>query len=166
MATIIRTAQLEDLPRITEIYNYYILNTAYTFDLSTFEPHERERWFNKYAESGPHRLIVATDGGRIVGYASSGLFREKPAYHTSVEVTVYVCHKHGTRGIGSMLYQHLFSVLEREDVNRAYAGITQPNTASVKLHEKFGFKSVAIFSDVGRKFDRYWNVEWFVKRMS
>ena len=163
MTFLIRTAQIADLPQLTDIYNYYILNTAYTFDLTPFKTSERESWFNKYDKTGSYRLDIATEGDEIVGYASSGLFREKPAYSTSVEVTVYVKSGFGNKGIGSQLYQHLFETLKKEDIHRAYAGITRPNTGSVALHEKFGFRSIALYSEVGRKFDRYWDVEWFEK---
>lgn len=163
MTTIIRPAHLIDLPQITQIYNHYVVNTAYTFDLTPFDPSERELWFRKYERSGPHRLLVATKGEDVIGYASSGIFREKPAYATSVETTIYVDHRFGNRKTGSLLYQQLFEALEHEDIHRAYAGITRPNLGSVKLHEKFDFHAIGLHTEVGRKFDQYWDVEWFEK---
>ena len=59
----------------------------------------------------------------------------------------------------------LFDILAGEDVHRAYAGITRPNEASSAVHKKFGFQSVGIYHAVGRKFDKYWDVEWFEKRL-
>jgi phosphinothricin acetyltransferase len=53
--------------------------------------------------------------------------------------------------------------LEGEDVHRAYAGIALPNPASISLHEKFGFKRAALFTEQGRKFGRYWDVAWYEK---
>ena len=61
------------------------------------------------------------------------------------------------------LYESLLKSLEGEDVHRAYAGIALPNPASIALHEKFGFKRVAHFTEQGRKFGRYWDVAWFEK---
>jgi phosphinothricin acetyltransferase len=55
----------------------------------------------------------------------------------------------------------LFDSLEREDVRTIVAGVSLPNRRSVSLHERFGFRSVGVFHAVGRKFDRYWDVEWF-----
>jgi phosphinothricin acetyltransferase len=115
---------------------------------------------DRYADAGPHRLIVAADGDAIVGYATSGKFREKPAYLTSVETTVYVRPDHHGRGIGTRLYAALFTALAHEDLHRAFAGIVLPNPASEALHARFGFRPVGLFREVGRKFGRYWDVQW------
>lgn len=67
----IRTAQPGDLVRLTEIYNYYIVNTPITFDLDAVTVEDRRPWLAQFAENGPHRLLVAEDVGVIVGYAGS-----------------------------------------------------------------------------------------------
>ena len=86
----IRSATLDDLEALTDIYNYYIVNTAITFDLHPITGAERRRWFNDHTNSGPHRLLVATDvRGDCVGYATSSRWRPKPAYNTTVESSVY-----------------------------------------------------------------------------
>jgi len=64
------------------------------------------------------------------------------------------------RGIGTILYKVLFDALRNEDIHRIMAGITLPNDASVKIHRRFGFTEVGVFSECGRKFDRYWDVVW------
>ncbi|MEU6230036.1 N-acetyltransferase family protein, partial [Streptomyces sp. NPDC047042] len=93
----------------------------------------------------------------------SGPFRAKPAYGTTVEVTVYLAPDAGGRGIGTLLYKALFEALAGEDVHRALAGIVTPNEASVRLHERFGFRYVGTYREVGRKFGRYWDVAWYEK---
>lgn len=107
----------------------------------------------------------AGPGGRgaLLGYATSSAFRPKAAYATSVEVTVYCAPHAGGRGIGTLLYEALFAELAKEDVHRAYAGITQPNPASARLHARFGFRPVGVHTEVGRKFGRYWDVAWYQK---
>jgi phosphinothricin acetyltransferase len=77
-----------------------------------------------------------------------------------------VTHDQGRRGVGRALYDALFEALETEDVHRAYAGITLPNDASVGLHERFGFRPVGVFDEVGRKFGRYWSVGWYEKDLA
>jgi phosphinothricin acetyltransferase len=158
----VRPASLDDLPALTDIYNYYVLNTAVTFDLQAFTATERRPWFDDHPAAGPHRLFVATDrDGRSVGYATSSRWRAKPAYGTTVEVSIY-CHPDiQGRGCGTALYAALFAALEHEDVHAVVAGVGLPNEASVALHRKFGFRSVGVFHGVGRKFDRFWDVEWF-----
>jgi phosphinothricin acetyltransferase len=162
---IIRAASLEDLPRITEIHNYYVQNTHITFDVRPFAPEQRVPWFHEHSDGRRHRILVAEEDGKILGYTATGFFRTKEAYETTVEVSV-ACSPDCTRkGIGSQLYQELFSLLEREDVHRVVAGIAQPNPASNLLHERFGFKKIGAFTEVGRKFGKYWDVLWMEKLM-
>ncbi|MFG3010400.1 GNAT family N-acetyltransferase [Streptomyces cinerochromogenes] len=156
-----------DLEALTAIYNHYVRETAITFDTASFTPEERRPWLLSHPEDGPHRLMVATDqeSQRILGYATSSPYRPKPAYVTSVETSVYVAPDAGRRGIGTLLYGALFRALAGEDVHRAYAGIAQPNEASTRLHERFGFRYVGTYGEVGRKFGRYWDVAWYEKRL-
>ncbi|GGS50015.1 MULTISPECIES: GNAT family N-acetyltransferase [Streptomyces] len=156
-----------DLDALTAIYNHYVRETAITFDTASFTPEERRPWLLSHPEDGPHRLMVATEpqSQRILGYATSSPYRPKPAYVTSVETSVYVAPDAGRRGIGTLLYDALFRALAGEDVHRAYAGIAQPNEASTRLHERFGFRYVGTYGEVGRKFGRYWDVAWYEKRL-
>lgn len=160
--TLVRPAVLDDLPALTAIYNHYIVNSTITFDLRPFEPEERRGWFDDHASSGRHRLLVAAAaGGAVLGYTTTSRWRPKAAYDTTVESSVY-CHPDAIRrGIGTKLYAALFDAIAEEDVHRVVAGVGQPNPASVALHERFGFRQVGVFSSVGRKFGKYWDVAWF-----
>ncbi len=158
----VRPAVPGDLPALTEIYNHYVLHTAITFDLRPFAPEERRAWFEEHAPTGRHRLLVAVDGdGACVGYAATSRWRPKAAYDTTVEASVYCRADAVGRGCGSKLYAALFDAIRSEDVHRIVAGVSLPNAASVKLHERFGFTRVGVFREVGRKFDRFWDVAWY-----
>jgi len=159
----VRPATGDDLKAVNDIYNHYVAESHITFDVEPVSMEQRREWFTHYAPAGRHRLFVAEDGGRVVGFASSSRFRPKPGYLTSVETSVYLEPDATGRGAGARLYESLFKSLEGEDVHRAYAGIALPNPASIALHEKFGFKRVAHFTEQGRKFGRYWDVAWFEK---
>ncbi|MEU3682360.1 GNAT family N-acetyltransferase [Streptomyces sp. H23] len=161
----VRPGVEEDLKALTDLYNHYVRETPITFDTEPFTPEERRPWLLSHPEDGPHRLRVAAhaDSQEILGYATSGPYRAKPAYTTSVETTVYVAPGAGGRGIGSLLYAALFDALAGEDLHRAYAGIAQPNEASTRLHTRFGFRHVGTYREVGRKFGRYWDVAWYEK---
>ena len=161
----IRSACVEDLPAIVALYNHYIDNTPITFDLEPHRVEQRQSWFDDFSETGRHRLLVAELDGSVAGYACSHQFRTKAAYDTSVETTVYLAPDTVGRGIGSALYDELFSRLEAEDLHRAYAGITLPNEASRALHERFGFEELGVFREVGRKFGEYWDVLWLEKAL-
>lgn len=164
---IVRAALLADLPRLTEIHNYYIQNSHITFDVRPFTAEQRLGWFHDHSDGRRHRILVAEDVEKgIFGYAATGPFRTKEAYETTVEVSVACSPVTIRKGIGTQLYQELFKVLDQEDVHRVVAGIAQPNPASNALHERFGFKKVGTFTEVGRKFDRYWDVMWMEKLMS
>lgn len=156
-----------DLEALTDIYNHYVRKTPITFDTAVFTPEERRPWLLSHPEDGPHLLKVAAaaDSQKILGYATSSAFRPKPAYTTSVEVTVYLAPHATGRGVGTRLYEALFESLAGEDLHRAYAGIAQPNEASARLHERFGFRHVGTYREVGRKFDRYWDVAWYEKEL-
>lgn len=162
-AAMVRPGRLEDLPRLTEIYNHYVIHTPITFDLDPFTVEERRSWFDQFAESGPHRLFVAESDGIVLGFAGSHQFRTKRAYDTTVETTVYLAPEATGRGIGTLLYQALFEVLAGEDLRLAVAAITIPNEASIRLHKRFGFRQAGVLHAVGRKFDAYWDVSWHEK---
>ena len=167
MEITIRVADLEDLPRLTEIHNHYVVNTHITFDLRPFTPDERLTWFKEHSDGRRYRLLVADlrDKG-VVGYATTGRFRTKEAYDTTVEVSVACSPDAIGYGIGTQLYEALFAAIQHEDIHRIVGGIAQPNPASNALHARFGFKPVGIFSSVGRKFGRYWDVMWVERPLS
>ncbi len=157
---LIRPATLNDLPRLTDIYNRYVVNSPATFDLEPYSVERRMPWFSQFAPAGRHRLLVAEEDGIVLGYAGTTRFRPKAAYDTTVETTIYSAADCTRRGLGSLLYAALFAAIENEDIHHIVAGFTLPNPASQALHERFGFKRVGIFHEVGRKFGRYWDVAW------
>jgi phosphinothricin acetyltransferase len=163
--TVVRASQLPDLPALTDIYNHYVRTSAVTFDTIEFSVEQRHEWFSHYAATGPHRLLVLEEANDIVGYATSGPFRAKLAYATSVETSVYLRPDATGRGLGTALYLALFEALAEEDVHRAYAGVALPNDASRALHERLGFHEVGTFREVGRKLGRYWDVCWFERAL-
>jgi phosphinothricin acetyltransferase len=156
----VRNATDRDFAALIGIYNHYVVTSGATFDLEPVPVDEAAAFFGHYSSAGPHRLLVATRAGRVVGYATSGQLRSRPAYNASVEVTVYLHPDETGRGIGSTLYDRLFEALRGEDLHRAYAVIAQPNPASVALHRQFGFTEVGTMHEVGRKHGRWWDVLW------
>lgn len=161
----IRPAVADDVPALTDLYNHYVRETHVTFDLEPLTVEARRAWFAPYGTTGPYRLLVATEPTRLLGYATTSPFRERKAYETSVETSVYVAPDAVGRGIGSALYATLLPLLAGEDVHRAYGGIALPNPGSVALHERFVFSLVGCFTEQGRKFGRYWDVAWYERRL-
>ena len=165
-APTIRPGESADLAALVRIYNHYITETPITFDTESYSIGARTQWFTQFAATGPYRLLVAELDRDVIGYASSVRFKPKPAYATSVETTVYIDPRYVGRGFGRMLYGALLDELKAErGLHRAYGGVALPNEASVTLHKELGFQQVAIYTEVGFKFGRYWNVAWFEKEV-
>jgi len=157
----IRPPLASDAAPLTDLYNHYIRETPITFDVEPWSVAQREAWMRDFGETGRYRLLVAEEAGRVVGYACTRRFREKAAYETTVEVSVYLAPDAVGRGLGNALYGELFEAIRGEDVHRAIAGITLPNDASIALHRRFGFQPAGVMTDVGRKFGRFWEVAWY-----
>ena len=156
----------EHLDQIAEIYRHYVERTPITFDLIDPDP---AYWRQLLGETDPdkgHFFLVATgDGGAVVGYAYSRKFRDRAAYDTTCETSIYVdAGAHG-RGTGKALYRRLIELLEASPARLAVGGMTEPNPASVALHESLGFTRVGTFEGVGVKFDRPWDVTWFQRSL-
>jgi phosphinothricin acetyltransferase len=161
----IRRADRADLPVLRDIYNHYAVHTSVNFDIEARTMADREEWFAQFAQSGRYQCFVAEEGSRVIAYAGSTRFKEKAAYQTTIEMTIYCAPDRGRQGLGRRLYTRLFEALKDEDIHRAYAGVTLPNEASVRIHEAFGFRRVGTYAEVGRKFGKYWDVGLFLKDM-
>lgn len=162
---LIRRAERADLPALRDIYNHYAVKTSVNFDIEARTMAEREEWFAQFGTRGRYQCFVAEEGGRVIAYAGSTRFKEKEAYQTTIEMTIYCAPDRGGQGLGRRLYTRLFEALKGEDIHRAYAGVTLPNPGSVAIHEAFGFRRVGTYAEVGRKFGKYWDVGLFLKDM-
>jgi len=159
----IRRAEAADLPALRDIYNHYVLNTAVTFDIEPRTLAQRREWFSQFATTGKYQCFVAERGGTPVGWASSSRFKEKAAYDTTIETSIYLARDATGAGLGRRLYRTLFDALAGEDIHRIFAGATLPNAASVALHKAMGFRQVGVQPEVGRKFGKFWDVALFFK---
>jgi phosphinothricin acetyltransferase len=166
MTTTIRRARLADAAGMNAVYNPFILQTPATFETAPVDEPTRRRWLEVRAANPRWPVFVAEqeEGGGILGFANASAFDERQAYETSVKVSVFIAREGQGQGLGARLYEALFAALSSADVHRAYALIVAPNPASVRLHERFGFKHVSTLDEVGRKFGRYYSVMWFEKR--
>ena len=99
--------------------------------------------------------------GVIAGYAYASEHRARKAYQWSVDVSVYIGEQFRSQGIGKILYQELFTVLKAQGYINAFAGISLPNEASIRLHEATGFKPIGIYRSVGYKLGNWCDVGWW-----
>ncbi|MCP3854730.1 MAG: N-acetyltransferase [Actinomycetia bacterium] len=157
-ATLIRRASVDDLARITEIYNQYIVDSHVSFDTKPWNLERRREWWELYdSGDGPWQVWVAEVDGRVVGASWSSRFRPRTAYDSSVETTIVFDPGVTGRGLGGRLYEALLDDLDHRGVHRQYAIIALPNDASVALHHRMGYKTQAVQDEVGHKMGRYWS---------
>ncbi|MCW2786825.1 MAG: hypothetical protein JWP74_3342 [Marmoricola sp.] len=145
----IRDAVPGDLPYVAEIYTHESL-----YAYSTFETAERPLadWEHKLTIGDP--FVVADDGGQVLGFAFASPFRERPAYHRTREVSVYLHRAARREGLGTRLYDELMDQLLGAGFHTALALIALPNKGSVRLHEQYGFELAGTMREVGDKQDR------------
>jgi len=162
----VRPAQVADLPAIEAIYAAAAAGSSATFDLEA-KPHAWWQAALAASEAEPGReLPVAFAGDEVLGYAKSAEHREKAAYASTVEVSIYVAAAHRGRGVGSALYTELLKRLDASGLRMVVAGVTQPNDASDRLHRAHGFTEVGLFHGVGVKAGRAWDVRWYERPLA
>jgi len=156
----IRLASAADLPAILEISNWAALNTPANFAV---EPESLADWQRSWSETRERFpwLVAVEAGDRVVGFAKASSWKGRCAYHWTAETTVYVHPDHHGRGLGRALYARLIELLAAQGYRTLLGGITVPNEASVRLHESFGFRKVALLERVGWKFGQWHDVGYW-----
>jgi phosphinothricin acetyltransferase len=155
----IRPVTPADAPAIAAIYNHYVRETTVTFEEIAVAP---EQMAARIATATPvHPWLVAEAGGLLVGYAYARKYHERAAYRHTVETAVYLDHRRHGAGTGTALYGALLAALPRGEVHALIGSVALPNPASVRLHERFGFRRAADYPQIGFKFGRWIDVVCF-----
>lgn len=155
----IRPCRVEDAAAIAAIYNEYVRDTVITFEET---PVSLDEMAKRIADVGAkYPWLVAEEDDAVIGWAYATPWKTRSAYRFSVETTVYVAAGGQKRGIGTSLYAELLAGLKARGAHSAVGGIALPNPASIALHEKMGFRKIAHFAEVGRKFDRWVDVGYW-----
>jgi phosphinothricin acetyltransferase len=153
----VRPARTDDAEAIRAIYNLEVTTSTATFDLVPRSLSEQQTWL--IDRSGAHAVVVATaEAGRVVGFASLSPYRDRPAYRTTVEDSVYVDRAHQGVGVGSSLLAELVAVASAHGFHAVMARIVGGHDASIALHQRHGFALVGTERQVGRKFGRWLDV--------
>jgi phosphinothricin acetyltransferase len=160
MKPVIRPTTAADATGITRIYNHYVLTTFITFETEAVAVSEMVERIGEI-QATPLPWLVAEANGRLVGYAYASKWKGRCAYRHSVECTAYVDHEALGNGAGVALYAALLAALRSQSMHAVIGGIALPNARSVALHERFGFRKVAHFEQVGFKFDQWIDVGYW-----
>ena len=156
----LRLATATDAEQIAAIYNHEVMHTTATFDLVPRSLAEQQQWLA--ARTGAFSAIVAVDPddpeGEVVGFGSLSPYKERAAYRTSVEDSVYVRRDRHGQGVGRLLLAELLRVAATTGFHAVFARINASGEASIALHRSLGFELVGIEREVGRKFSRWHDV--------
>lgn len=151
----VRLARLDDAEPIRAIYNAEVSGTT-TFDLVPRTLADQERWLAAHA--GAHPAVVAVDEGLVVGFGSLSPFRDRPAYATTVEDSVYVERTRQGHGVGRAILDELLRLADAHGFHSVIARIVGDNEPSIRLHRSCGFDHVGVEREVGRKLGRWLDV--------
>jgi phosphinothricin acetyltransferase len=155
----IRPVLLSDAQSICGIYNEYVKNSTITFEEIPVSLEEMKRRIESATQN--HPWLVYEIDEKVVGYTYGRKWRDRAAYRNSVETGTYLDSKFVGRGIGSELKRELLRALKERSFHAVISGIALPNPASIALNEKFGFKKVAHFKEVGYKFNKWIDVGYW-----
>ena len=158
----IRSATRDNAEAINGIQNHYIVHSTATFLTEPLTLEQRLAWFDNRSPS--HPVIVAQAGGPVVGWASLEVFRGRPAYRHTAELSVYIDPDWHRRGVGRALVDELLGRTRALGHHALVGGCCSETTAAIALLEACGFSRVAHFREVGRKFDRWLDVV-FLQRL-
>jgi phosphinothricin acetyltransferase len=155
----IRSVKIDDAAAIRDIYNYYIINTIISFEEEPVSIREMTKRIRNISASYP--WLVWEESEEVLGYAYIHQWHERAAYRYSAEVSIYLKKGHEGKGIGGNLFAHLLEKVKKSNIHALISGITLPNERSIALHEKFGFKKVARFNEVGFKMNKWLDVGYW-----
>jgi phosphinothricin acetyltransferase len=153
---LIRHATPSDAESIRAIYNYEVEHETATFDLVPRTLDEQLAW--QEAREGAFCVYVAELAGEVVGFGALSPYKERAAYRTSVEDSVYIRRDLGRQGIGRILLSHLLKSAADGGFHAVMARITTLSEGSIALHADLGFQLIGIERQIGRKFNKWLDV--------
>lgn len=159
MTRTIRAATATDAEACAAIYGPYVADTHITFE--TIAPTPAEMVSRIAEASRTHAWLVLEEDGHVIGYAYGGTFHPRSSYQWACEASVYMDASRRSAGGGSALYEALLNKLRERGFRRVIGGVTQPNVASNRLHENFGFALVGTYTKIGWKNDLWHDVSWY-----
>lgn len=146
---------------ILAIFNEAIVNSTALYDYKLRTDADMEAWFDGKERKNYPVICAENPAGELLGFASYGQFRERPAYKYSVEHSVYVHARHRGLGVGRTLLQAIIEAARGQDYHVLVGGIDASNAVSIKLHESLGFTACGIVKQAGFKFGRWLDLAFY-----
>lgn len=152
----VRPATESDVPAILRLYNHHVLTSAATFDTEPETEAARLAWFRSH---GPeHPILVLEHEGEVRGWASLSEWSTRCAYAKTAEDSIYLDEALQGRGAGRLLLERLLEAGREAGLRTVIARVATTQTASLRLHERVGFRVVGTMERVGEKFGKLLDV--------
>jgi L-amino acid N-acyltransferase len=146
---------------ILEILNDAIVTSTAIYDYQPRPTAWMAQWFETKAAGG-YPVIGAEDAsGTLMGFATYGEFRGRPAYKYSIEHSVYVHEKHRRKGVARRLLEELIGLARKQEYHLIVGGIDAANTASIAFHEALGFEHAGTIRHAGFKFGKWLDLAFY-----
>lgn len=155
---IIASVDTNDYQQIVDIYNYYILNSTCTFEISTITVADMDKRITHITSKYP--FVVLKDESKVIGYAYLHELNEREAINISCEVSLYMDNDYRGKGLAKLLMEDMIRQAKQKGMKNIVALITSENTNSINFHYKYGFKKVGTLTDIGFKFNRYLSLDY------
>ncbi|MFF0154622.1 GNAT family N-acetyltransferase [Micromonospora sp. NPDC005203] len=116
------------------------------------------------ARLAEHRFVALGHDGGIVGWIAVSPTSTRAVYAGVVEHSVYVDPAAQGRGVARLLLDALISSTEAAGIWTIQSGIFPENVASLRLHQRAGFRVIGVRERVGRHHDRWRDVVLLERR--
>lgn len=146
---------------ILAIFNDAIAHTTALYDYQPRAPESMAGWFETKKSADYPVIGAVDDAGTLMGFASYGEFRERPAYKYTIEHSVYVHPDHRGHGLGATLMRQLIDAATEQEYHVMIGGVDTSNVASIALHEKLGFELAGTIRHAGYKFGRWLDLAFY-----
>ena len=154
----IRSAKVEDLPTILEVYNHAVLHTTASYDYEPRTLEHRTAWFEDHQRQGYPIFVAVNEADDVVGWSSLSKFHDRVGYRFTAEDSIYVAAEHRGKGVGKLLLAPIIQAAKDRKLHAIIGLIDAQNEPSIRLHASFGFEKVAHLKEVGFKFNRWLDV--------
>jgi L-amino acid N-acyltransferase len=146
---------------ILAIFNEAIANSTALYDYKQRTRADMAAWFDVKTRRNYPVIGMENEAGELMGFASYGQFRERPAYKYTVEHSVYVDTRYRNQGVGRALLVAIIEAALHQDYHVLVGGIDASNTVSIRLHESLGFTACGVVRESGFKFGRWLDLAFY-----
>jgi len=146
---------------ILAIFNDAIANTTALYDYHLRTPQVIQTWFEDKRKGDYPVIGMVDDAGRLMGFGTYGVFRVRPAYKYTVEHSLYVDAQFRGQGVGKILLREIIAAAESQNYHVLVGGVDSSNSVSIALHKKFGFTHCGTLRQVGFKFGRWLDLDFY-----